>query len=300
MPEISIIVPVYKAEQYIRRCLDSIIAQTFTDWECLLVDDGSPDNSGRICDEYAERDSRFRVFHKENGGVGSARQLGVDEAVGAYSIHIDPDDYVESNMLEEMYDAIKRENADLLLTNQYYCYRDRIKFYRQNLVIDKPGSLLGFILRGNLMGVLWNKLVRHSLYRKYNVRFVPGLNFCEDVLVCAQILIHGEVKVRYLNKPFYYYVTDNQGSICNSFSPEKFEQRLMSCRELDALIADEELRKDLVYYNYNVYAEARVKGVLSGKELRSFMLDNPILFISLKAGKKHLIRRLLLFVGIKI
>ncbi len=300
MPEISIIVPVYKAEQYIRRCLDSIIAQAFTDWECLLIDDGSPDASGKICDEYAGKDCRFRVFHKENGGVGSARQLGVDEAVGVYSIHIDPDDWVESTMLEEMHACIKREDADLLLANQYYCSKDGTAFYRQNYVIDRPSYLLSLILRGNLMGVLWNKLIRHSLYRKYNVRFVPGLNFCEDVLVCAQILIHGEVKVRYLNKPFYHYITDNQISICNRYSPQKFEQRLMSCRELDALITDGELRKDLVYYNYNVYAEARVKGVLSGKELRSFMLDNPILFISLKAGKKHLIRRLLLFVGIKI
>ena len=82
MPKISIIVPVYKAEKYLNRCVDSILAQTFTDWELLLIDDGSPDRSGEICDEYAKKDSRIRVIHKENGGVSSARQRGLDESIG--------------------------------------------------------------------------------------------------------------------------------------------------------------------------------------------------------------------------
>lgn len=101
VPKISVIVPVYKAEAYLHRCVDSIIAQTFTDWELLLVDDGSPDRSGDICDEYASKDARIRVFHKENGGVSSARQKGLDEAIGEYTIHADPDDWVEPTMLEE-------------------------------------------------------------------------------------------------------------------------------------------------------------------------------------------------------
>ena len=95
MPKVSIIVPVYKAEKYLNRCVDSILAQTFTDFELLLIDDGSPDRSGEICDEYAKKDSRIRVIHKENGGVSSARQRGLDESIGEYTIHADPDDWVE-------------------------------------------------------------------------------------------------------------------------------------------------------------------------------------------------------------
>lgn len=103
LPKISIIVPVYKAETYLHRCVDSILAQTFTDWELILVDDGSPDQSGKICDEYAKKDQRVKVIHKENGGVSSARQRGLDESVGEYTIHADPDDWVEPEMLDELY-----------------------------------------------------------------------------------------------------------------------------------------------------------------------------------------------------
>ena len=116
---VSIIVPVYKAEAYLHHCLDSILAQTFTDWELLLVDDGSPDRSGVICDEYAAKDDRIIVFHKENGGVSSARQKGQDEAQGEYTIHADPDDWVEPTMLEELYKKAKADDADMVICDYF-------------------------------------------------------------------------------------------------------------------------------------------------------------------------------------
>ena len=119
MPKVSIIVPVYKAEAYLHRCVDSILAQTFTDFELLLIDDGSPDRSGEICDEYAQKDSRIRVIHKENGGVSSARQRGLDEAVGEYTIHVDSDDWVEPNMLEELYKKAKQDDADIVICDYF-------------------------------------------------------------------------------------------------------------------------------------------------------------------------------------
>lgn len=115
MPKVSVIVPVYKAEGYLHRCVDSILAQTFTDFELLLIDDGSPDRSGEICDEYAKKDSRIRVIHKENGGVSSARQRGLDESVGEYTIHADHDDWVEPEMLDELYKKAKEEDADMVI-----------------------------------------------------------------------------------------------------------------------------------------------------------------------------------------
>ena len=113
VPKISVIVPVYKAEAYLHRCIDSLLAQTFFDFEILLVDDGSPDRSGEICAEYARKDRRVRVFRKNNGGVSSARQCGIDNVVGEYSIHVDPDDWVEPTMLEELYEKAKKEAAPL-------------------------------------------------------------------------------------------------------------------------------------------------------------------------------------------
>ena len=135
-PKISIIVPVYKAEKYLYRCVDSILAQTFSFFEVLLIDDGSPDNSGKICDEYALLDSRVRVFHKENGGVSSARQLGIDNVQGEYTIHVDPDDWIEPQMLEELYVKAVVEKADMVICDFIFDYPDR-----QVYVNQKPSSL---------------------------------------------------------------------------------------------------------------------------------------------------------------
>ena len=115
MAEISIIVPVYKVEKYLRRCIDSIAAQTFTDWECILVDDGSPDDSGTICDEYAENDKRFRVFHQENAGVSAARNKGLDEAKGEWICFVDSDDWIEKEMLEKMYNLAVKNKAEVVV-----------------------------------------------------------------------------------------------------------------------------------------------------------------------------------------
>lgn len=112
-PKISVIVPVYKVEQYIHRCVDSILAQSFTDFEIILVDDGSPDNCGKICDEYAQKDSCVKVFHKPNGGVSSARNLGLNNAKGEWVTFIDSDDYIEQGF----FSIPKDTSEDLLIQN---------------------------------------------------------------------------------------------------------------------------------------------------------------------------------------
>lgn len=120
MPKVSIIVPVYKVETYLHRCIDSIFAQTFTDWELLLIDDGSPDRSGEICDEYAQKDKRIRVFHKKNGGVSSARNLGLNNACGDWTTFVDSDDFLDSTSLSKMLDLTKHYDSDL------FCFKFRI------------------------------------------------------------------------------------------------------------------------------------------------------------------------------
>ncbi|WP_227166600.1 glycosyltransferase, partial [Enterococcus faecium] len=127
MCEISIIVPVYKVEKYLRKCVDSILAQTFTDFEVILVDDGSPDNSGKICDEYAEKDNRVRVIHKENGGLSSARNAGIDVARGKYLGFVDSDDYIDEDMYEILYENLKIHDADISSVELIPFYGDRYK-----------------------------------------------------------------------------------------------------------------------------------------------------------------------------
>jgi glycosyltransferase involved in cell wall biosynthesis len=118
-PEISIIVPVYNVEKYLEKCLKSILHQIFSDFELILIDDGSTDSSGRICDEYLKRDSRIKVFHKENGGLSSARNYGIEKSTGKYIGFVDSDDYIAKDMYEVLYNNLQRENADVSMCGNY-------------------------------------------------------------------------------------------------------------------------------------------------------------------------------------
>ena len=115
MSKISVIVPVYKVEPYIRKCVDSILGQTFSDIQVILVDDGSPDQCGKICDEYAKQDSRVHVIHQENKGVSAARNAGISLAKGEYIMLVDSDDFITENMLEKMHDCIAESGSDIVI-----------------------------------------------------------------------------------------------------------------------------------------------------------------------------------------
>ena len=136
MPKISVIVPVYNTEQYLHRCIDSILAQTYTDFELLLIDDGSKDNSGKICNEYAAKDSRVRVFHKENGGVSSARNIGLDNAKGGWISFVDSDDWISTEYLENLFNAVDN-TVDLVVAYAHLVdYQEPDKFEFPDYLID--------------------------------------------------------------------------------------------------------------------------------------------------------------------
>ena len=205
-PAISVIVAVYKAERYLRKCLDSLRAQTFKDFEVLLVDDGSPDGSGAICDEYAATDSRFRVFHKENGGVSSARQYGTDHARGEYTIHADPDDWVEPDMLAQLYAKAKAEDADMVICDYFYEKNNAQTIINQHTNGISSLDNISNLFRSKFSGSLWNKLIRRSLFKQYNIKFPIGINLGEDYLVVLQLLLN-DIRVFAINKPLYHYVS---------------------------------------------------------------------------------------------
>ena len=223
---ISIIVPIYKAEETLYRCLDSIKMQTFTDFEVLMVDDGSPDQCGKMIDEYASRDHRFKAFHKENGGVSSARQFGIDHACGEYTIHVDPDDWVEPTMLEELYKKAKEEDADMVICDFF------VNTYKgQHYLSQKPSSLHHDIILKELFehihGSCCNKLVKLSCYKKWNIKFPLSLSRCEDQYVIASLLLR-DIKVSYLPTAFYHYYRNNAHSLSRFFSAETHSQDILS------------------------------------------------------------------------
>ena len=209
-PKVSVIVAVFQAVKTLRRCLDSIKNQTMTEWECLLVDDGSSDGSGKMCDEYASADARFRVNHKPNEGVAIARQMGIDAAKGDYVIFADADDWVEPDWLEKLYGKISTDEADMAI-----CDYERISSNHTEYWIGCPGSLdqdeyLRGLLAGHFWGALWNKLVKRDCYRLY-VSIPPHMDYWEDLYVTCQLLTK-EIKITYVPQMLYHYdigVNDN-------------------------------------------------------------------------------------------
>lgn len=206
MPKISVIVPVYNTEKYLRRCVDSVLAQTFTDFELLLINDGSIDSSAAICDEYAEKDSRVRVYHKENGGVTSARKLGVLESCGEYIFLLDADDYIYKNSLVNLLTNMKEE-YDLVISN---CMKKETFESDENLRI---------LLLDNKYKAPWGKLYRTSLL-KDNYVFETSRYFKvgEDFLMQLRMMKNMNKKVHCITSDDYYY-RDNNESISNTFIP---------------------------------------------------------------------------------
>lgn len=202
--EISIIVAAYNVAGCLERCLKSIIGQTFSDYEVLLIDDGSTDGSGELCDRYAQSDSRFKVIHKEHGGIGSARRVGIDNASGTYSIHIDADDWVEPDMLSSLYSTAVAEAADMVICDYFEESAGQTGTIRQD-----PGKLTNkSIIRGlpdKLHGSCWNKLIRLDCYKRYGLNFTDGIDFGEDRLMLHRLLAH-PMKISYCPRALYHYV----------------------------------------------------------------------------------------------
>ena len=230
---VSIIVPVYKAEKYIHQCIDSLLAQTYRNIEVILVDDGSPDHCGKICDEYAAKDCRVKVIHQQNGGVSVARQTGIDHATGEYSIHADPDDWVELNMIEELVAKAVADNADMVICDFYRESKSEKTCDCQNPGDDLSASaVLRKILSQQLHGSCCNKLVKRS--RIEGIGFTPeDLCILEDELYNIRILAR-KIKVSYLPKAFYHYRVENEHSLCNTISEKSFKSKVKAVSEIES------------------------------------------------------------------
>lgn len=213
MQKLSVIVPVYKVEPYIHKCVDSILGQTYTNLEVILVDDGSPDNCGKICDEYAAKDKRVKVIHKKNGGLSDARNAGIDISTGDIVGFIDSDDYIEARMYQEMIDYMEHNNLDIVCADTNQVKGNKIKFkprYKKNYVWNKQEAL-SEILNGNLDNAACNKIYKREIIG--NTRFPQGRVY-EDVATIYKFIYNAD-KVGYLSKPYYYYVK-RKGSIVTS------------------------------------------------------------------------------------
>ena len=258
-PKISIIVPIYKAESTLLRCLDSLKAQTLTDFEVLMVDDGSPDRCGVMIDDYAAKDSRFKAYHKPNGGVSSARQFGIDHAIGEYTIHADPDDWVEPAMLEELYKKAKEDDADMVICDFFENTYKGQKYIKQQPSTLDHNTVLQDLFH-HIHGSCCNKLVKLDCYNKYNVSFPEGISFCEDKYVIAAIL-KNEVKVSYLPCAFYHYIRDDKGSLSMRYTDRTYEENLHLRDLFDSLLGDTTISEEVhLQHSYMILSKAFYRG----------------------------------------
>ena len=214
---ISIIIPVYNVERFLKRCLDSVINQTFTDIEIILVDDGSPDDSPKICDSYALSDSRIKVVHKNNGGLSSARNAGLDICLGEYVFFMDSDDWLaNNNVLEFFYKCAQENNADFVYAKLNSATEKTITPYRS---IDKYSDEYLYFLSNPYYFSAWNKLYKTELFK--TIRFENG-RINEDVDIIPLICMSAK-KIALLDKYTYNYYTNNESITRKSFSEKRFD-----------------------------------------------------------------------------
>lgn len=207
---VSVIVPVFNAEKYLHKCIDSILAQTHTDFELLLINDGSKDNSGAICDEYAAKDNRIRVFHKENAGVSKARNLGLDNAKGEWITFVDSDDWVHEDFIKKRLALALNENADIAYCDVEYVYRTHNVYCKTAEQVEgKASTVNSWILSRTTYSPII--LVRKSLFDKYGLRYIEGLRFGEDFNFIIKLVMYAN-KVSHIKDTLYYYNKQNEGS----------------------------------------------------------------------------------------
>lgn len=232
-PLISVIVPVYNVEEYLNKCVDSIINQTYKNIEILLIDDGSTDTSGAICDDYSQRYDNVKTYHKKNGGLSSARNFGIERASGEYLGFVDSDDYIHKEMYERLYSLIKEYDADLsecLLTNVYNG-KNLINNEKERVLVVNSETAIDLALKAEIANVVAvDKLYRRSLFD--NVRYPVGKTI-EDGFVIVDILSQCD-RIVITTEQMYYYV-HRKGSITTD---------AFSTKSLDAIEAYEK--------NYNI------------------------------------------------
>lgn len=253
MPFVSLIIPLYNAEKYIRRCLDSAMQQTFSDMEIIVVNDGSEDSSLEICREYEKLDSRFRVIDKENTGVSDSRNRAIDLAQGEYLQFLDSDDWLAPDATESLVYAAKKYDCDLVIAD---FYRVDGAVFTEKQHIRERGLLTREQYAEYMMqepadfyyGVLWNKLYRHSIIKDYQIRMNLELRWCEDFLFNLSYIRHAK-RFTAIQTPIYYYMK-RKGSIVSS-----------DWKKANAVLLKFQLLKEYkaLYQSMNLYEENKLR-----------------------------------------
>jgi len=263
----SIIVPVYNDDLHLPRCLDSILSQTYREYECILINDGSTDNCPAICDDYSKKDKRISVFHKKNEGISKTRQFGLDHAKGSYIFFIDSDDWIELSCFDNVYQTIKDENADIL----YIDFYNESSNGKEKTCIQKPcvndnDKAIKQIVKGELFSCLWNIVLKRDFYINNKLRFHETVNYGEDTLFIVEALFSKPI-IKKIDGTFYHH-TFNRNSFTQHNKKAKFIERIKFIEQLN-LLFEKYNRLDLKKYNFipiNDKYEMLKSGIFSKEE----------------------------------
>ncbi len=239
---ISVIVPIYNSEKYLNRCIESIVNQTYDNLEILLIDDGSIDNSPKICDEWKEKDKRIKVYHQKNSGVSMARNKGIKEAHGKYIAFIDSDDYIDKNMYQILLSTLKKEKSNIAICN-YYIFdneeqRKGIQKKPKKSFVDELSNM------NSIGGYIWNKLYTKDILKK--IKFHSNIPIYEDLLFNYQIALNTNIHYSYIDTPLYYYIQNNTSAIHQN----NIQKRVSSLEALSNIV---DILKKLNNNNYLKY-----------------------------------------------
>lgn len=281
---ISIIVPIYNMEQYLEKCLESIVNQTYKNLEIILIDDGSTDNSGKICDDYAKKDKRIRVIHKENGGVSSARNKGLDIVKGKYVIFFDSDDYIEFNMIESLYKNIQIDDYDVSICNYNIINGSNISpnvILTDKKIFNQKEFLQEVLSKQWNNGYLVNKLIKKSCIN--DIRFNEDFFIMEDVTFLIEI--SKNVSKAYLDKDLYLYnYVQQKNSATHIFNEKKYSSMIKAQEQIIPYldVCDKDTKNaiilDYLFYIMTYYCFCYKNKQKNLKEIKE---------LSLKSRKKY-------------
>lgn len=307
LPKVSVVVPIYKVEKYLRKCVDSILNQTYSNIEIILVDDGSPDNCGKVADDYAQADERVKTVHKQNGGLSDARNYGMQYVTGEFIIFVDSDDWLESKMIEELVYNSRKYGADVVQTAFYYAYDDYLLFDNQHypkndppIVLDNKSLMYELVVNERVKNFAWGKLYKTSIIK--DIPFEKGVLF-EDVFWAHKVM-HRLKKFVILNEPLCYYY-QRSDSIVSTYTPRNLDI-IKGLKERHSFV--EKFYKDLIYESYKVILKTSLihynlllmnrkkdKGGLHKKEIQLYIKDNYQNLKRAVEDDKGLKRQLFLF-----
>lgn len=273
--KISVIVPIYNVENYIKRCVESILKQTYKNIELILVDDGSTDNSGTICDEFSKKDKRIQVVHKNNGGVSEARNAGLEKVSGEYIMFVDSDDWIDPFMMEKMYRTLKKYDTELVVCEPIYAYETHTntpELSGESFLLDSKEALKLLVEDRRFRSVLWNKLYARRLWQ--DIRFPKGKHY-EDVRTIYKIYDLCE-KIAFLEQGLYYYFQRDE-SIVHSSQIDSYLELVDAVEErkkgLEIKYPDmsPQLAASVVSAVLIVYREAGIHQIKMKKDTENFL-----------------------------